>query len=372
MKRTVSGRAFIDGKLQRNVSVEIEGSRIVDIGTDANAGDDLLILPGFIDVHVHGGAGSDFMDATTEAVATVTAFHARHGTTALAATTLSAPNMKLKHALRSITSHTMAPPDQSAEIIAIHLEGPFINQKYAGAQNRDAIRPGTVRELEQLISIIGKLPLIVTFAPEVEGALELITAFRDRVVFSIGHSAATYAQGIAAVEAGARHFTHLFNAMTPLHHREPGLIGAALVSPEATVELIADGHHIHKAVLRVFAQLLHSRAMLITDAMRACGMPDGSYKLFEHDVTVADGAARLADGTLAGSVLTMFDAVKNMIELAGLPLEQVVPLATAIPAHRLGVATRKGRIERGYDADLVLMTSDFQLKQVIARGVDVL
>lgn len=367
----IEARAFIDGVFRQAV-VEIDGPVIRDVQPGGGATSDRILLPGLIDLHVHGGANADFMDGSEEAARAVAAHHARHGTTALAATTLSSPNTELKHALRGIVAATMRPAERTAEIAGVHLEGPYLNPRFAGAQNRDAIRPASVRELEQYVSICGNLPMIVTIAPEIEGALEIIAALHDRVTFSIGHSAATFSEATAAIEAGARHFTHLFNAMSPLHHREPGVVGAALLAPEATVELIADGHHVHRAVLRVFAQLLHSRTALVTDAMRACGMPDGTYKLFEHEVRVSDGAARLEDGTLAGSVLTMFGAVRNMVELAGLPLEEAVPLATTVPAQRLGLATRKGKIAAGYDADLVLISPDFQLQQVWTRGIEVL
>lgn len=368
MTRLLRGRAFIDGALRSGVEIELDGATIRRVGSAGSAGYDDVILPGFIDLHVHGGDGADFMDGSSDAARKVLAFHARHGTTALAATTLTAPNAETRRALRGIVDAAIHVEDRSAEVVGVHLEGPYVNPQFAGAQNREALRLPSTRELEQFIAICGKLPLIMTIAPELPGAIQMIAAYRDRVIFSIGHSGATYAEAVAGVEAGAKHFTHLFNAMTPLHHREPGVVGAALVSPDTTFELIADGHHVHRAVLRAFAQSLNSRAVVVTDAMRACGMPPGSYKLFEHDVTVADGAARLGDGTLAGSVLTMFDAVKNMIELAGLPVEMVIPLATTNPAARLGIATRKGKIAAGYDADFVITTPDLQLKQVIVRG----
>jgi N-acetylglucosamine-6-phosphate deacetylase len=371
MTKEISGRAFIDGHVRDRVTIEIDGATIRDIRVGSGPERDTLLLPGFIDLHVHGGNGADFMDGSEEAAAAVAAFHARHGTTALAATTLTAPNKELKHALRGIVGASIRPSDKGAEIVGVHLEGPYVNAKYAGAQNREAIRHPMRSEVDGWLSICGNLPVVMTIAPEIEGAMELLDEFHGRLTFSIGHSAATYSQSVAAIESGAKHFTHLFNAMTPLHHREPGIIGAALVSPDTTFELIADGHHVHPAVLGSFAQLFHTRAILVTDAMRAAGMPAGSYKLFEHEVTVADGAARLADGTLAGSVLTMVDAVRNMIELAGVPIETVIPLATTHPAHRLGVATRKGKLAIGYDADIVALTPKFEIEQVWTRGVEV-
>jgi N-acetylglucosamine-6-phosphate deacetylase len=196
----------------------------------------------------------------------------------------------------------------------------------------------------------------------------LIEHFRDRVLFSIGHTNADHATAVAALEWGASHFTHLYNAMTPLQHRDPGVVGAALTSVTATAELIADGIHVHPAAIRVAVASMPHRIALVTDAMRAAGLPEGSYKLYDYDVTVADGAARLAGGTLAGSVLTMDRAVKNMIELAGLPLETVLPMATEVPARIAAVADRKGRIEMRYDADLVLLSDRFETQRVWARG----
>jgi N-acetylglucosamine-6-phosphate deacetylase len=209
---------------------------------------------------------------------------------------------------------------------------------------------------------------MMTIAPEIDGARGLIEHFRDLVYFSIGHTAADYGEAVNAIEWGARHFTHLFNAMTGLNHREPGVVGAALVSTKATAELIADGIHVHPAVLRIAALMMPRRIALVTDAVRACGMPEGSYKLYGHDISVAQGAARLADGTLAGSTLTMQRAVQNMVELAGLPMEMVVPLATEVPARIVGARERKGKLSPGFDADVVVLTEKFEIERVIVRG----
>ena len=208
----------------------------------------------------------------------------------------------------------------------------------------------------------------MTIAPEIFGARELVEHFRDRVVFSIGHTEADHAAAAEAMTWGVSHVTHLFNAMTPLHHRDPGVVGAALTAPDVTAELIADGIHVHPAAMRIAVTCMPHRITLVTDAMRACGLPDGEYKLYEYDVTVRDGAARLADGALAGSVLTMGDAVKNMVELAGLPIETVVPLATEVPARVAGVANRKGKLARRFDADVVIMNEKLEIEQVMVRG----
>lgn len=370
------GSAFVDGRIQERTLVVIDGDQIADV-TVANvppvgsAVTPDLITPGFIDIHVHGGDGADFMDGADEAAARVTGFHVRNGTTALAATTLSGSHSDLRDAVASIARVSRADA-RGAQICGLHLEGPYINAKRAGAQNVGAIRPADIQEIDALLQEASHLRCIITVAPEIEGVRALIEHFRERVLFSIGHTAADYGEAVAALEWGAAHFTHLFNAMTGMHHREPGVVGAALVSIAATAELIADGIHVHPAVLRIAARALPNRVALITDAVRASGMPAGHYKLYELDFVVTeDGAARLADGTLAGSTLTMNRAVQNMVELAGLPLEMVIPIATEVPARILGISERKGRIARGYDADLVVMTPKFDVSRVLVRGRDI-
>ncbi len=368
--RKIFGRAFVGGLLREGTLIAIDDGRITDVrdaahpppGSDVAEG---VIVPGFIDIHVHGGNGADFMDATEDAASRVTRFHATEGTTALAATTLSASRQHLHEAVTTIARSSRA---GGAAICGIHLEGPYISVARAGAQDVGSIRPAEILELAALIAEGPHLRWMMTVAPEIEGVRALIEHFRDRILFSIGHTAADYADCVAALQWGASHFTHLFNAMTGLGHRRPGAVGAALTSVDATAELIADGIHVHPAVLRIAALAMPHRIALVTDAVRACGMPDGTYKLYEHDITVADGAARLADGTLAGSVLTMRRAVQNMVELAGLPLELVLPLATEVPARILGAGDRKGKLAPGYDADIVVLTDRFEIAATYLRG----
>ncbi|HVT03263.1 MAG TPA: N-acetylglucosamine-6-phosphate deacetylase [Thermoanaerobaculia bacterium] len=368
---TIRGTAFVGGHLHPNVTISLDRQYIatVDLGSDTPSNADAnLIVPGFIDLHVHGADGADFMDGTAEAVRTVTAAHLRSGTTALAATTLSASHEDTNRAIDAIVAARRVVAAPGAEIIAIHLEGPFINRGKAGAQHPGSIRPADLREVENWLSRAPDLKWIMTVAPEIPGVIALIEHFRHQILFSIGHTAATYSDAVVAMEAGARHFTHLFNAMLPFHHREPGAIGAALVTPNITAELIADGIHVHPAVLNLAMRLLDRRVILVTDAMRACGMPEGQYKLYSQDVTVAGGAARLADGTLAGSTLTMIDALRNLVELAGVPLEKAIPSTSEIPARVAGVSNRKGCIESGYDADLVVMNRKLEISAVYAAG----
>ena len=370
----IYGRAFMRGAIEDDVLITILDGAIVaveqtrDVPCEAERTSS-LVMPGFVDLHIHGGDGADFMDGDERANARILAFHARNGTTALMATTLTGSVAALQSGVGAIARSS---DENGAEIIGIHLEGPYINRDRAGAQDVGSIRPADILEIESLLNRAPHLKWMITFAPEVEGARALVERFRDRVVFSIGHTSADYAEAVAALEWGATHFTHLFNAMTGMHHREPGVVGAALVSRNATAELIADGTHIHPAVLNIAATTIPHRIALVTDAIRACGLADGMYKLYGYDVEVKDGNARLTNGgALAGSTLTMHGAVRNMIELAGLPIERVIPMATETPARIAGVRDRKGTIDRGYDADLVLLDKKLDIERVIVRGKDV-
>ncbi len=374
-EKRIHGRAFVDSAIHEDILVTIRGSEIVDVmqvavppaSAERVRG---LMVPGFIDVHVHGGDGADFTDGDPEANERIINFHSRHGTTALAATTLSASKADLEKAAAAIADTATNAPS-GAEICGIHLEGPYINPRNAGAQDVASIRRSDIQELTDLMAAGPRLRWMMTLAPEIDGARALIEHFRGRVLFSIGHTGATFADAVAALEWGASHFTHLFNAMTGMHHREPGVVGAALESVDATAELIADGIHVHPAVLRIACTAMPNRIVLVTDAIRAAGMPEGKYKLYDYEVNVSEGSARLANGTLAGSVLTMAAAVQNMVELAGMPIEQVIPMAAEIPARILNVADRKGRLENSYDADIAVLSEKFEIERVFARGEEV-
>jgi len=371
----IHGRAFVDGAIKDDILITMRGSAITDVmqiavppaPADRVSG---LIVPGFVDVHVHGGDGADFTDGDDNANERIINFHARHGTTALAATTLSASRTHLTKAINAIAQTANNAPG-GAEICGVHLEGPYINVRSAGAQDTASIRPSDIQELTALMIEAPRLRWMMTVAPEISGARALIEHFKGKVLFSIGHTGATFADAVAALEWGASHFTHLFNAMTGMHHREPGVVGAALESVDATAELIADGIHVHPAVMRIACAAMPNRIALITDAIRACGMPEGKYKLYDYEVTVVDGEARLPSGALAGSVLTMECAVQNMVELAGMPIEKVIPLATEVPARILGVADRKGKLENGYDADVVVISEKFEIERTFTRGAEV-
>ena len=373
MNGRIHGRVFLEGALvEANLTLESGVLTTIDPGPPRRGAEPMggVILPGFVDLHVHGAAGADFMDGTVEAAAAVAAAHARSGTTALAATTLSGSRQAIAAAVRAaatLARDRSAARPAGAEIVAIHLEGPYLAPARAGAQDPESIRRPDPAEVEEWLAAAGDLPVLMTVAPERPGVPELIDRFHQRVRFAIGHTDATFEQAMDALARGASHFTHLFNAMPPLHHRQPGPVGAAFASARATAELIADTVHVHPALLGMAARSLGRRLCLITDAIRACGMPDGTYALYHHPVTVADGEARLADGTLAGSLLTMMAAVRNMVLRAGMPLEAVVPLATEVPARVLGLEC-KGRIAPGADADLVVVSERLEVAKVFVAG----
>ena len=321
------------------------------------------LAPGFIDMHVHGGGGADFMDANPEAIRTITTFHAAHGTTTLLAAIIPAPMDRMRQAMTAVAEV------MEAEIAGLYLEGPFVSRAKKGAFNPRWLRSPSTGSFRKLVEEHQNLVKVVTFAPERPKADQVLTnILAIGAVPAIGHTAATYEQTMDALAHGARHFTHLGNAMSDLHHREPGAVGAALDS-DAYVELICDGIHLHPAFVRLVAKVKgYDRICLITDAISAAGLPDGHFTLGDLPVVVRQGIARLSDGTLAGSTLTMNRAVKNFMEFTGCSLPEAVRCATLNPARLLGIEDRKGSLEVGKDADLVIFDEDFTVHYTILGG----
>jgi N-acetylglucosamine-6-phosphate deacetylase len=316
------------------------------------------VLPGFIDMHVHGGGGADFMDATVDAVSAVARTHARYGTTALLATTLTASKDATTNAIRAV--RTVAEADRApdeARLLGIHLEGPYICPGRRGAQPEAFIRPPDMAELGDWVEMSGGWIRQITMAPELPGARDLVAfATGQGVLVSLGHTDATAGDVLAAVDCGARQATHVFNAMRGIHHREPGAAGAALALPAITVELIADGVHVHPLIVKlVLASKGAGGVVLITDAIEGAGMPEGRYSLGGVPVHVKGGAAAFADGTLAGSVLTMNRAFCNVMEFAGVSPLVASSVASANAARQLGVGDRFGSLEPGKMADIVII-----------------
>lgn len=337
---------------------------------DAKGG---LVLPGFIDIHVHGGMGQDFMDASPEVLDTITRFHASQGTTSILATTMTAPRVAIDHVLEQVHAYMEKGDMPGAQVVGVHLEGPFISPKWPGAQNPGHIVLPNVQWLEEWHAAYPGLIKQLTLAPEREGALEVIHWLRAHdITAAAGHTDATYEQIMEAVEAGLNHAVHTFNAMTPLHHRKPGTAGAVLGTPAICAEIIADGIHVHPAAVALLAQLKQQHNLiLITDAMSAAGLGDGDYMLGDQPVKVINGVATLPEdsGTLAGSRLTMIEGFRFLIEKAGLSILRASEAASGNPARQLGLYEQTGSLEVGKQADVLVLDEDMGLKEIFVRGV---
>ncbi|MER3480598.1 MAG: N-acetylglucosamine-6-phosphate deacetylase [Meiothermus sp.] len=320
------------------------------------------LLPGCLDLHVHGGDGADAMDGEA-AVRQLARFHARNGTTALLATTVTAPLPDLEAALAGIKAVVERPGPGEARVLGVHLEGPFINPDRLGAQPPYAIPP----DLELMRRWLGLAPIkVVTLAPELPGALELIRFLVEQGVrVQVGHTLATYAQALEALEAGVASFTHLFNAMTPLRHREPGVAGLALERAQRA-EFIADGLHVHPAVVRAAWKAI-PEPYVVTDAVAAAGMPEGPYPMGRHRVIRRGEGVYLEDGlTLAGSALTTGQAIRNLVDW-GYSLPEAVRATSAIPARYLSLGQRGG-LQPGACADILVLNANLEVEEVYVQG----
>ncbi len=331
---------------------------------------DAWLAPGFLDLHVHGGAGAQCNTADPDEIAAVARFHARHGTTGLLATTVAAPLEELESALGAIGRCT-SEVSGGAAVLGAHLEGPFLSEAFPGAMNPEFFLVPAGAAWERLLRDGSQVLSMMTVAPELPGALELIAGLVEAgVVASLGHTDASYDDTVAAVQVGASAVTHLFNAMRPMHHRDPGIVGAALDLPGLSCELICDGLHVEGPTLRIALRSKGpSGVRLVTDAIEAAGMPDGDYRLGSATVTVRGGRAT-TPGTerLAGSTLTMAEAVRNAVWMLGVTVEDAVNLASANPARLLGIADRKGAIAAGSDADLVVLGDELDVRGTMVGG----
>lgn len=328
-----------------------------------------LVAPGFIDIHVHGGAGTDVMDASHEDLERLSGYLAAGGVTSFLATTYTASQEHLLEATRNIRG-IIERVSIGASVLGIHLEGPYINIKRSGAQNRKYVRLPKIEELEEIYFEVRDYLKIVTLAPEVEGALEAIEWICERdIVAAAGHTEATYDQARAGFDAGMKHASHLFNAMRPLHHREPGIIGAALTNDEISVELIADVVHLHPAILKLVKRLKRSESTaLVSDATASAGLPDGEYQFGSEKLEVNNGVSRLESGNLAGSMIRLSDAVRNIVKLAGFAPKEAIEMATSTPARVIGILEKKGRLIPGTDADITVLDNEFSVLLTIVGG----
>lgn len=359
-------------------SVLIENGKIKEINPknysdneviDANG---LYLSPGFIDVHIHGAAGHDTMDGTFEAINEISKSIVKHGTTSFTPTTMTVSVDAIRKSMEVIKEAKIKGTD-GALVLGAHLEGPFINPGAIGAQNPNFLIPPTIENYNAMVGDCEDAVVSITIAPEVPGAKELIKVLSSKgVVCSIGHTKATYEEALEGIKCGCGHSTHLFNAMTPFTHREPGVVGA-IFDTDITTETISDGIHVAYPSLRIaYKQKTTDKVLLVTDAMMACSMPDGMYSLGGQDVVVKENAARLLNGSLAGSVLTLDLAIRNVYKNVGISLHEAVKMASYNPAKHCKVDDRKGLIKEGYDADLVLFDEDINIKKVFVSGKEII
>ncbi|MDF2790314.1 MAG: N-acetylglucosamine-6-phosphate deacetylase [Neobacillus sp.] len=379
----VHGNAVLENELAKSIYIFIENEKIQQIGpihslpSDLNnvkkieIAEDHTVVPGFIDVHIHGAAGADTMDATINALETMAKALPAEGTTSFLATTITQKHEKIETALINAADYLKGHNDSGkADVLGVHLEGPFINKKRAGAQPMEYIMDPDIELFKHWQELAEGSIKLVTVAPELENGISFVTYLHETgVIASIGHSDAVYEEMEKAVQSGAKQVTHLFNGMRGIHHREPGVAGSALLFNELMVELIADGIHVRPEVMKLVINAKGTEGcILITDAMRAKCLKNGVYDLGGQDVSVADGKALLADGTLAGSILKMNDSIKNILETAEITLSQAVQMASVNPARQLNVYDRKGSISVGKDADITILSNEYQVDMTFCRG----
>jgi len=369
----INGRIVLPHEVLEGKVLVIRDGKIINIANVAPLGAEvidakgLFIAPGFVDIHIHGSMGADVMDASVEAIKTIASGIARYGTTSFLPTTLTMARedvYKSLEVVRSLQGEALA----GAQVLGAHLEGPFINVKYKGAQNENfVVAPDYewVRDFSDVIKLI-------TYAPEMDSDFvftKKVKAETD-VMLSIGHSDAGCEFSNQAFECGCSNVTHLFNGMTGLHHREPGIALAALMNDDVFIELIADKVHVNEHLFQfVVDNKGADRVVLISDSIRAGCMNDGIYDIGGQDAHVLNGAARLADGTLAGSVLTLNQAVRNFYESTDASLVDVVHMASFNPAASINIANRKGSLEIGKDADVILLDNEFNCHLTLVSGM---
>lgn len=325
------------------------------------------VIPGLVDMHIHGYLGEDASDGSFEGIRTMAEGVAKNGVTAFLPTTMTVSYADLRAAfgqIRRAKEESAQDGWQGAQILGANAEGPFINPAKKGAQAGENIRPGDAKFLEEYLDVIR----VFTIAPEMEGNMDCIREMNGKTLISMGHTGATCDQANAAFDAGVRHVTHLFNAQTPLLHRDPGVVGAALTDDRVSTELIADTFHVDARLFKLVARMKGDKLVLITDCTRAGGLADGEYTLGGQPIFVHGIECRLADGTIAGSVLKLNHAVRNLAKHAELPVWEAVNAASLNPAKRIGADAYKGSLEAGKDADIAICDADFEIRRTILGG----
>lgn len=376
MKGFKNVNAYIYGKGIVKTNIAIENGKIVAIGSDVeilqpfNVCSDQIVVPGFIDQHIHGAAGADAMDGDINALSTISKALLSEGTTAFLATTMTQSVENIERALKAVNQYINEKNNNGATLLGVHLEGPFISPKHVGAQPLEYVQSPSVEAFKVYEKASGDNIKMVSLAPEMEGATELIKYLVSKnIVASIGHTGATYNNVEKAVAVGLSNVTHTYNAQTPVHHREVGVVGSAMLFDELSCEVICDTIHVSVPAIKLLIKNKPSdKVILITDAMRAKHLPDGESELGGQKVFVKNGEARLADGTLAGSVLKMNVAIKNLVEKANVSLEKAIDYATINPAINLKVDGERGSIALGKVADFAVLNKDYSVGLTIVNG----
>ncbi len=350
--------------------IQINGNKISAIGIIDEPGRDMsefIAIPGFIDIHIHGGCGGDASDGTVESLDKISEHLAHHGVTSFCPTTMTLPIEQLLHITNIITSYK----NKYSKIVGINFEGPFISPKKKGAQNESYIKAGNIHDAKQLYDASNGLMKIITIAPEAFDSEEFIQNFSKYCTISIGHSAANSDECLKAINAGVSHATHLFNAMTPMTHREPGIVGTVLDKENITCELICDTFHICPAMLRIAFKILgENRVCVISDSMRAAGLGEGQFELGGQQVFVhkGDKVAYLSDGTIAASITNLFDEFKNLLSI-GIDFKTALKSCTINPAKVIKEENNIGSIAIGKSADIIFMDKKLNIKEVYINGV---
>ena len=362
-KGIIRTSVYFDDKI-RQIGGYVAGAEEIELPENA------VVLPGFIDEHIHGAGGSDAMDGNTKDLAIIAETVAKEGTTSFLATTMTQSKENILKAMRAVKEYREAAGEQGARIAGVHLEGPFIAAAHKGAQPLEYVAAPDAKTFDEYNAACGNAIKIITLAPETDGALDFIRHIvAQGTVVSIGHTGAKYAEVKAAMEAGATNVTHTYNAQSPLHHREIGVVGSALLLEDLYCELICDTIHVSVPAMQLLVKNKRAdKLALITDAMRAKGLADGVSELGGQTVYVKGGEARLADGTLAGSVLRMNRALQNMVEKVGVPLTQAVDYCTINPARTLKMENEAGSIAEGERADFAALSDKFDVLYTVRDG----
>lgn len=356
-------------------SFRVEDGRFAELTDSVSDGDgtDLggaYVIPGLIDIHTHGNSGADFSDGELEGLRKMADYSAQNGVTSFVPTSMTLPYDVLEKAFDSAVQYRSTRPEGSARVVGVHMEGPYFSEKKKGAQNADYLKLPDYEGFKALYDGCGGIIRIVDVAAELAGAADFAAKASGLCTVSIAHTDADYESACRVFDAGARHITHLFNAMPPIHHRRPGVIGAGAERESVSAELICDGLHVHPSVIRMSFRLFPGRMCIISDSLRCCGMPDGEYELGGQRVYLSGGVARLADGTIAGSATNLYDCMLNAVRF-GIPKEESIAAATIIPAREAGCADELGSIEPGKLADFVICDEALARKAVYIGGVRV-